>query len=302
MEEMSLNNEKFYYIVYGLKIESEIQLPELLEVKEGTGEVFISIGVLPKEVTNSIANGYKYSFEKKVMWFHIDKIATYYVYDGKHIIVQPITDMGVYDLKAYLLGTALGMILIQRNIIAIHGGTVLINDKAVTIVGDTGAGKSTLTSGLRLKGYPFMADDISTISYERNVNPGYPQQKLCKDTMIKLGYEISNYKMIDDDREKYVIPIKRGFVSKPIQLGAICEVALGNDDDVKIQEIMGKDKLVSLMNNVYRIEILKSVGISPNYFSKCLEIVKSIPFYRISRPKDKFTVNQQISAIEDTLR
>lgn len=35
--------------------------------------------------------------------------------------------------------------LIQRNIVAIHGGSVLIDDKAIICTGDTGAGKSTLT-------------------------------------------------------------------------------------------------------------------------------------------------------------
>ena len=40
-------------------------------------------------------------------------------------------------------------------------------------------------------------------------------------------------------------------------------------------------------------------GISPIYFKKCLDIAKHIKFYKITRPKEGFTVNEQIKLIEE---
>ena len=85
------------------------------------------------------------------------------------------------------------MIMLQRDMIAIHGGTIAMNGKGLLITGNRGAGKSTLTSALRLKGYPLVADDVSAMK-SLMVQPAYPQQKVCEDMMNYLGYHSTNYK------------------------------------------------------------------------------------------------------------
>lgn len=37
----------------------------------------------------------------------------------------------------------------------------------------------------------------------------------------------------------------------------------------------------------------------PEYFAKCLGFVKNIRYYKIFRPKGKFTVDEQIDLIEN---
>ena len=70
--------------------------------------------------------------------------------------------------------------MIQRDIVAIHGGTIVIDNKAIILTGNRGAGKSTLTTGLRLKGYPFISDDVAAIEIKDSipmVKHGFPYQK-----------------------------------------------------------------------------------------------------------------------------
>lgn len=292
---------KYYYEVYGLKIKSDIKLPELVESNDANYEINICIGITPIDVLKSIEQGRNLYINCEEIWFNIKSVGTYLIYNGNTIVVDKDIDADIEDVKAYLLGSALGMILFQRNTLAIHGGTVVINNKTLTIVGDSGAGKSTLTTALRLHKYLFMADDVSVINDNLMINSSYPQQKLCKDTMLKLGYELSKFKKIDDDREKYKIPVKEDFISKPVKMGAICEIKIGDNSKVEIEEIKGKEKLIILINNIYRVELIKKSGIQPEYFKKCLKIAQNIKFYRMYRPQNKYTISEQIKVLQNTL-
>lgn len=298
---MFFKNIEYYYKVYGLKIKSDIEMPELLKSNDVNYEINICTGIASGGVLKSIEQGKNVYINYKEIWFNIKSVGTFLIYNGNTIVVDKDENADIEDVKAYLLGSAFGMILFQRDTLAIHGGTIVINNKTLTIIGDQGTGKSTLTTALRLNKYLFMADDVSVINDNFMMNPSYPQQKLCKDTMLKLGYRLNQFKKIDDDREKYKVPVKEDFISKPVTMGAICEMKIGNNSEVEIEEIIGKEKLLILINNIYRIELIKKSGIQPEYFKKCLEIAQNIKFYRMYRPKDKYTVSEQINLLEKTL-
>lgn len=298
----------YNYRVYGMNVESEIELPELLTNNhkvDTCADVIISYGTMSKEIYHEIQEGKCFDFKKDKMWFLVKDIAKYYIHSGNTIIVHPYNNANSHDVKAFLLGSAFGMLLIQRCIIAIHGGTVVINGQAVVITGEQGAGKSTLTSALREKGYFFMADDVSVIGQTEHtkhvIHPGYPQQKLCRDAMEKIGYNIEAFKRIDEGRDKYAIPVHKRFIKEAMPMGAVFEISIGEGPYVEIEEIRGTEKLKLLLKSIYRVEVTQYSGMSPNYFKNCIDISKTVPFFKIKRPKDKFSVKEQISIIEKVL-
>jgi hypothetical protein len=300
--------KKYNYKVYGLNIESEIVLPELLtkDYKEGVcADVAISYGSMPKDISTEIEEGKLFKFKKEKMWFLIKNVAKYYILNGDTIIVEPYNNANSHDVKAFLLGSAFGMLFIQRHTIAIHGGTVVVGGRAIVITGEQGAGKSTLTSALREKGYFFMADDVSVIGKRKDtkhvIHPGYPQQKLCRDAMEKMGYNIEAFKRIDEGRDKYAIPVHKSFIKESMPMGALFEIAIGESPHVEIEEITGIEKLKLLLKNIYRVEVTQYLGGNPEYFKKCLELAKTVPFFKIKRPKEKFSVEEQIGVIEKVL-
>ncbi len=202
---MEENKMKYYYKVYGLNIESEIKIPELIILEkenEPNIDVTIYIDKMPESINIAKEQGILEGFRKNEMWFYVKGIATYYIKNGKEIVVEPYRNIDDHYIKTYILGSAFGLLLIQRNIVAIHGGTVVIDDKAIICTGDTGAGKSTLTSALRLNGARLVADDVSSIDIkdEIMVYPAYPQQKLCGDAVRKLGYDTGDFIRIDEGR------------------------------------------------------------------------------------------------------
>lgn len=307
---MTLDNKKkktYIYRIYGLNIESEIIFPELLEVKnsEGIIDVTIMCDKIPKEKDQVINEVYNYKSNLKKISFVLEGIAGFCVSGGNIIIVEPCENADMEVVKNYLLGYTFGILLYQRNNIAIHGGTVVIGDRAVIFTGDSGAGKSTLVTTLKAKGYKLMNDDTSVIAMVDEKVPvvyaGYPVQKLCKDVLIKLGYNLSEYKLIDKKREKYIIPIQNEFNEKAMQIGAIFEIIEADNSEVEIEKIVGIDKLKVLQKNIYGISIAKQCSMSAEYIKKCLILAQNIAIFRIKRPKNKFSVEEQITSVEETL-
>ncbi len=298
--------KKYYYRVYDLNVESDIEMPELLEVDVNDKiDVVIKYGKVPENMINKILEGSWFHLEEKSFVFRVENIAKYFVENGSEIIIEPYELANKDDVKTFTLGTSFGILIKQRNDIAIHGGTILIDNKAVILTGNTGAGKSTLTNAFRHNGYRFLCDDVSVLGNKKDsifVMPAYPQQKLCKDAMDKMGYDTEKFKKIDDDRDKYCIPVHDSFEKDPCKLSAICEIELTDkDDDVEIKEILGQEKLFSVLKNIYRIELIRTMDMKKEYFSKCLEIAKNIRVFKVKRPKDKFTVNEQIRLIEQAV-
>ncbi|MCX0402031.1 hypothetical protein [Clostridium perfringens] len=298
--------KKWFYKVYGLIVESDIEIPELLSIDKNENKVDIKIkkDIIPKDVIEKIPSYSWFKYDVDSMVFTVKNIGSFYIYDGKNIIVQPSENADNQGIKTFILGTSFGMILLQRNKVAIHGGAILIGENAIILTGQSGAGKSTLTNAFRQYKYPFMADDVSSTIELQDVifiEPAYPQQKICRDAMEKMGYRIDDFKLIDEDREKYVIPTHESFVKEKRKLQAIFEIEPYDGEEVKIEEISGGEKMKTILRNIYRIEIIAPHGIPPAYFKKVINIAKNTLVFRIKRPKNQFSVDRQIELIEREL-
>ncbi len=297
-------DNNYYYKVYNLIVKSEIKMDELYAVdKTDKYDVLIKRGKVPRELIGKINNYMWYYLDERDMVLKIDNVGNYYIKDGKEIIVEQYEKSNDHYVKTYILGSSFGLLLRQRGNIAIHGGAVKVKDKGIIITGNTGAGKSTLTNAFRHNGYKFLCDDVSVLGSDIKgkikVMPAYPQQKLCKDSIKNMEYDIKKFKKIDEERDKYAIPVHESFLNEGIELGAICELELSNDiNEVEISEVTGQEKVILVLKNIYRIELLKEKFIDNDYFKKCLDLAMSIKIFRVKRPVNKFTVNKQIDLIE----
>lgn len=298
---------KYYYRVYGVNIESTIEVPEFEVIDSNSNiDVKLSFGVASSEIMDLIIKGHRAKYEKQNMWFCIDDVAIFHIYNGDTVTIEPLGDKNNKMIKLYIMGSVMGMILLQRNMVAIHGGGIVIDGKGCIFTGQKGAGKSTITTALRKKGYKFIADDVCSINIGEvnSIHHGFGYQKLCEDAMEKLGYDLSEYEPFRGDLNvnKYIVEAFDEFTKEEVPLEAVFELAVGDVDEVEIEEVLGANKMNKLIENVFRIEILRYAGgIEPVYFKQCLDIVKSTRMYKITRPKDLFTAEEQINLVKDVI-
>lgn len=293
---------KYYYRVYGLNIESTIQVPELEMIDSNSNiDVRMYYGQVNQEIKDLIEEGKCSKYSKQSMWFNIKDVAIYHIYNGDTIVIQPYEGASIKQIKLYILGSVMGMILLQKNIVAIHGGGIVMNGKGCVFTGPKGSGKSTITTALRKKGYKFISDDVCSIdSNKLTINHGFGYQKLCEDAMDKFGYDVEQFEIFRGDlnKNKYIVPAFNEFIKEDIKLDSIFELSVGDVNKVEIEEIQGSQKMDKFINNIFRVEVLKYAGgIEVLYFKKCLNIVKNIKWFKVTRPRDVFSVDEQIEVI-----
>ena len=149
---------KLMYTAFGLNVQSEILLPEVTKQIEQRDIVDVEItidhvSVIWDEWTH--INHYFAMKENEVL-FQVPDVANFFMQDGKKIIVTPISNANEDQIRLYLLGTCMGVILLQKKILPLHGSVIAIDGKAYAFVGDSGAGKSTLASAFLKQGYQLL--------------------------------------------------------------------------------------------------------------------------------------------------
>lgn len=282
----------FYYCIYGLIVKSEIELPEAYVILETTEvDVTIEYGNMPEYILDKKANGgYSSVLQREYSWFYYEDEGDFLILDGKEIIVALAKKNNLKHIRAIILGTCFGNILYQRETIAIHGGAVVFGDKAVVVSGVSGAGKSTVSLALREKGGTFLADDtVVAIPEKENIYayPAYPQQKVCKDTAIRFGFDINSLIELEEERDKYGIQLTKEFCNMKKVIHLLVFLNVRDGGELVVEELQGNDKLQYLLQNQYAIDSFKRGGMNHFIFRKCIECSNKIKMILITRPKGK---------------
>ena len=126
------------YYVYGLNIKSEIEIQEFEKIDriENKDIVTIRYSKMQKEIKDKISEGCNIQLFKDKIWFHINNIATYCITNGNSIEVEVCENADIQLMKVYIMCSCLGFIMLQRDMVAIHGAVIEMDNKAVIFTGD----------------------------------------------------------------------------------------------------------------------------------------------------------------------
>lgn len=291
--------KKYKYRAFGLNIVSDFELPELVN---GSDEYDVEIlrGEID-EVDGDFIENKIHKADSKEITYQLKGVAGCKVQYGKKAIIMPSPTLTESTLRLLILTSVFGCIFIQRKMMPVHGSSVVLGDNCIIIAGGSGAGKSTLTSAFIEKGYFFLADDVSVLSQDDNgniyVQPAYPYRKLHKDSLQCYDYDVEGLERIEYEEEKYLIPVHKHFINSPKRLSALFEIVPANIDEVKIEKIKGLEKLRILMGNLYRGKLKFFSNSEAYYFENFGDIASKLDIYRIMRPKNRFTCEEQLELI-----
>lgn len=296
----------YSYIAYGLKITSELFLPELLSDNSGkkTVDVTIKRGTLnppPLEATSSECYCH---IEPQKAYLSWQDGGTFLVQNGGEIVIDPLPGVAEQVLRIYLLGAALGLLLHQRGIMTLHASTVVVNGEALAFVGDRGWGKSTTTGAMMNRGNLTISDDVTALNLDLQsspvVLPGFPQLKLWCDSAISLGHQLESLPRLHPDFEKRVQRFTTGFASTAVPLK--CIYVLGSGSPLEIEPLPSSTALAAIMRNWYCArfgeQMLQVVGI-PAHFQRCSELVNRVKVYTLKRPNDLSRLDEIAKSVED---
>jgi hypothetical protein len=97
--------------------------------------------------------------------------------------------------------------------------------------------------------------------------------------------------------DKSIIPLTTEFQKNVIPLTALFEIVTYDEEEVKIKELFGGEKLRCIIANTYNVEMIGTIGLAQEHFSYGTELAKKIKVFRLSRPIHGFTLEYQMENI-----
>lgn len=295
------------YQAFGLHIHSAFPLPELTAA-EGAN-LLGSVSVVRSELADRWAAVPKVTAHLGVsedeVLFRVSDTAIYRIYGGNVIEVCPEPQAEPDNVRLYILGSCMGVLLLQKRILALHGSALAFGDGAYALVGRSGAGKSTLASYFMEQGRLLVSDDVIPVMVPNGqplAVPGYPQQKLWQQSLDYLGMNSSGYRPLFRRETKFAVPVPERFHGEPLPLRGVIELDVKADGPVTLEPIRGMARFHTLFHHTYQKHIVDRLGIRDWHFSLLASFVNRLPMYRLTRPQQGFSAPEQAALIEDMIR
>lgn len=289
----------YQYRVYGLRVDSEIEIPELLAACEGDPDVIISLGQVPFELPKYNTKGIFYQAIKDDFIFRMDQVGAFRVSKAESIVIDPQRDGNTELMRVFLLGSVFGALLHQRGILALHGSAVSTNDGAMLIIGRSSSGKSSLAASLTKRSYPFFSDDISALHRNENgylIHHGIPYMKLWRDVINKLEMD-ENLKQIRPSVEKFRKKVVEGFTHQPEIVKKIIVLGTKNTSGVEIKELYGLEKFEPLKENTYRYEFISGLQTTNSHFQSLSDLANVVRVFHVQRPSSPLMIDELTDAV-----
>lgn len=300
-----LGTEKTYtYTTFGLMVESELPLPELEKAKDNERVVDLTITKKDLSIDWSKINPLNrtgFVVEGNRVMFEVPSLAVFSIEEGKTITFSSCESYNEDKVRLYILGSCLGILLMQRKVLPLHGSAIAIDGKAYAFIGESGAGKSTLASSFVNKGYKLLSDDVVAISLmEENqpfVIPSYPQQKLWQESLNAFGMNSTDYQPLFDRMTKFSVPVQVDFYNLPLPLGGIFELTGADIEAIDLQAIENLHRFQVLHMHTYRRSLIERMHMMDWHFKICAKCINSVPIYRLSRPTSTFTAHDLVATV-----
>jgi hypothetical protein len=128
------------------------------------------------------------------------------------------------------------------------------------------------------------------------VVPGYPQQKLWKESMHNFGMEHKGYRPLFDRENKFAVPIQ-DFHHQPVPLAGMIELSLSEDNAILLKEVTGLDRVHTVMRQAFRRSFIEESDRTEWQFKESVKLVNRISVISLERPREPFTAHELVSLI-----
>lgn len=316
------------YTAFGLRIASELNLPELLLAAPEEAVEDVVIRQVDLTAWSGQLEQANFVMLDERFMFQIPGTAIYAVREGKEIEVSIFSGADPDTVRLFVLGTCMGALLMQRRILPIHGSAVVIGGRAYAFVGESGTGKSTLAAAFRQAGYQMVSDDVIAVKATTSsaiVYPAYPQQKLGLDSLLQLEAlrenkharnsvmpQYTDLRMLAGELNKYAVPAVDEFFNDPLPLGGVFELVA----DSPIRALMREGELVAvteqplnvleclhtLLQHTYRRVIIPRMGLSEWSFDTAARMARKVEGWRLLRDSSIFSASEVVQRVLELIR
>jgi len=278
----------YFYSAYGLTLQSEIQLPELISTLATDADVWIHFSALSTTPFQTENTHHCYQNTDSGMYLYWQGVGTFLIQGGQDVLIDLETDLDEDRLRLFILGAVMGVILHQRGFLVLHASAVALEGEAIAFIGHKRWGKSTMAATLHDRGHSLIADDVVALDVQPQhpvqVQPAFPQIKLWPDAVTCIGKTPADLPRLGARLEKRNHQLSTGFMTDILPLKHI--YVLGQGNDIAIVPLQAQDILQHLMQNSYVTrfdqELLQERGAT--HFKQLTVLAQQVPLSRLLRP------------------
>lgn len=284
---------RFHYRLAGLDIASDLELLEGHPARSGVrldDELVIAsgarLGLSPPQGGNARSR------DGRRVRLVVPGIGRFHLDDGRRVIAWPEPDATTESLSQGLTGTVLALVMMQRDILVLHGSVIVFGDRAVIVVGHSGDGKSTTAAACARHGYAVLSDDLAPIDIaERvvSVRPTCGIVRVSDDASLALP-DAPHWKAAG----KTAVRVDSTTYDAPIPVSAILQLDVAEAIDVR--PLSGTAAVLTLLEHAYCRPAFQ-VTHAAWAMAQCERIVSRCPVVTLSRPKRLDVLDDVVSCL-----
>lgn len=281
------HQSSFRYQAFGLSLQSALPLPELREGTDGPrpADVIVSIGAAPRPSGTAMQEP-TFCAGPDIFWMEVAGVARLLVRDGREIRVDAHPRASAGDVRAYLLGSAIGALLHQRGWLPLHASAVEIDGRAVAFIAPSGGGKSTMAMHLHHLGHRVICDDICAIDTGGGTPrlwPGLRNLKLWRTSLEAIDRAPDGLEPVVASLDKYRVPIIGLADYRAYDLAAVVMLAWG--ETPRLVPLSGAAAVGALVANTFRGHLVAPMGRGAAHWRQCLAIFQAAGVRLLTRPR-----------------
>ncbi|HBM16135.1 MAG TPA: hypothetical protein DD381_07340 [Lentisphaeria bacterium] len=295
-----------FYRLYGLNIISEIPLNPLDCLEpcfEKAPDATISFGKVPDSLRQPPRQCWAefQATQDEFLLEHPHLGVSIYIKTPSEIIIDKEKNTNIDTTVLYLLGSAIGALLMMKDYLPMHASSMLTDKGAVVFTGVSGAGKSTIAGALLARGYKTITDDICPIKIHEGIPyaySGHSNLKLWESTLNIFKEEFEHLPKIRADINKYYYNSENSAADGKYPIYKIYQIETHNENKIEIIPVeKGLNKLELIMNNTYRMQFIEGLGKRRTHF-KIASALANIQISKIKRPSITEDFNAFVDMVE----
>jgi hypothetical protein len=218
--------------------------------------------------------------------FQAEGVGEFHVYNGDKITYAPVPGADREWVMLWLNSQVLVALLHQRKIINFHASSFIYQGLGVMVLGETGAGKSSLTLAFAQRNGGFLTDDITPVIFKGPVPcimPLHRKVKIRKDTAEKLGISSSILTDAEKGTNKQYLSLEP-VQKEPHPLNLIISISAGHNNITGFIFPPSADRFSLLRSEICSWEILAGMPETEKaYMEQLVKIVGQTGFIKAVR-------------------
>lgn len=297
---MTLSSPPFWYDVCGLRLRSEIEVPGLAAAAEpsATEPLGSDVGVrrgtvdAPAEWPASGIAAWPAPEADVLSWRRRGALRV----SATEIVVDI---EGEAFARQCVVGPGLGVLLHRRGRLVLHGSAIDVGGRAVVLLGQKGAGKSTTAAALLARGHALLTDDLVAVA----PGPDGPQC-LPGPTQMKLWPASADAFGLGAEVEPFLEGLEKGVwfgartAPAPVPIALVC--VLGWGDRAEAVPLGGAEAFGAVFEHAYAPRFLQAAA-GAALVAPCARLCEGVRVVRWVRPQDLARVGEGVEVLCETV-